>query len=196
MPNDADDIERHSEQHQGQQGAKSGRGQRRDDRERMDHALVKNAKNDVDGDQGSDDQNGRAAERALESLGVTLEAGGDRRRQVEIGGGFADRSHRISNRAVGREVEAQRDRGELALVVLILSRRRSRHHHPFLGELAGIAQQVEQNLLQPHEGPRGQGAPRLSRASTPRAGSCSTVSWCAASMTFREYVPRWPLQRE
>jgi hypothetical protein len=54
----------------------------------MDHALVKNAKNDVDGDQGSDDQNGRAAERALESLGVTLEAGGDRRRQVEIGGGF------------------------------------------------------------------------------------------------------------
>src|SRR5258705_10102673 len=83
------------------------------------------------------------------------------------------------NRAVGREVEAQRDRGELALVVLILSRRRSRHHHlAFLGELAGIAQQVEQNLLQPHEGPRGQGAPRLSRASTPRAGSCSTVSWC------------------
>src|SRR5258706_16029210 len=83
----------------------------------MDHTLVEDAKNDVDGDQGSDDQNGRAAERALESLRVTLEAGDNRRRQVEIGGGFADRSHRVSNRAVGGEIEAQGDRGELALVV-------------------------------------------------------------------------------
>src|SRR5260370_7541226 len=35
------------EQHQGQQGAKSGRGQRRDDRERMDRALVEDAKNET-----------------------------------------------------------------------------------------------------------------------------------------------------
>jgi hypothetical protein len=83
----------------------------------MDRALVEHAEDDIDRDQGSQDQDGRAAERALESLRVALEAGSDRGWQVEIGGGLADRRHRTPDSAVGGEVEAQSDRWELALVV-------------------------------------------------------------------------------
>ena len=79
------DDERHSEQHQRQQGAKPGGREGGDDCERMDRTFVEHAEDDIDRDQRSHDQDGRAAERALERLRVALEAGGDRRRQVEIG---------------------------------------------------------------------------------------------------------------
>ena len=82
----------------------------------MDRALVEHTEDYVDRDQGSQYQGGCAAERTLESLRVALEAGSDRSWQVQIGGSLADRRDRIPDRAVGGEIEAQRDRRELALV--------------------------------------------------------------------------------
>src|SRR4029077_10101541 len=64
-----------------------------------------------------EDQDRRAAERALKRLRAALEAGCDRGRQVQIRGGFLDRRYRVADRRVRGEVEAQGHRGELALVV-------------------------------------------------------------------------------
>jgi hypothetical protein len=71
----------------------------------------------VDRDQRRQDQDRSAAEGTLERLGLSLETGGDRRRHVKICRGLFYRRHRRTNGAVRREVETQRHRRELALVV-------------------------------------------------------------------------------
>ena len=79
-------IERAADQHEGEQRAETSRRQRRQNRQRMDRALIEHAKNDIDRKQCREDQRGRGAERALEGLRVALEARGDRGWQVKIGG--------------------------------------------------------------------------------------------------------------
>ena len=96
--------------HQGQQGAESGRGQSRNDGERMDRALVQHAEDEVDRDQRREDQDRSAAERTLERLGVSLEAGGDRRRHVKICRGLFYRRHRRTDGTGRREIETRRHR--------------------------------------------------------------------------------------
>ena len=51
-----DDLRLRPEEQQRQQGADAGRGQRREDRERVDVALVEHAEHDVDRDQRGQDQ--------------------------------------------------------------------------------------------------------------------------------------------
>ena len=114
---DADHVEWHAEQHQGQQCPEPGRGQGRDDRDRVDRALVEHSEDDVDRDQRGENQDRRAAQRALKRLRAALEAGGDRGRQVELLCCLLDRRYRGADRGAGREVEAQSHRRKLALVV-------------------------------------------------------------------------------
>ena len=116
-PDDADHVEGPAKQQQGQQGAEPGRRQGRDDRDRMDHALIENTQNDVHGDERGQDQDRRAAQRTLKCLRAALEAGGDRRRQVHCLHRLLDRRYGIADRRARSEVEAQGYRGELALVV-------------------------------------------------------------------------------
>src|SRR5271155_4755195 len=116
-PEDSDHVERHAEQHQGQQGAEPRRGQGGDDRDRVDRALVEHAEDDVDRDQGRQDQDWRATERALKRLRTALKTGGNRARQVELLRGLLDRGDRLADRNFHGKVEAQRYRRELALVV-------------------------------------------------------------------------------
>ena len=66
MPISATNEKSMPDVHQRQQRADAGRGQRRQDRERVDEALVEHAQHDVDGDDGGQDQPGLAGERARE----------------------------------------------------------------------------------------------------------------------------------
>jgi len=83
----------------------------------VDRALVEHAEDDVDRNQRSEDQDRRAGERILKRLGAALEARRNRSRQMQLLRGLLDRRHRLANRDLGRQVEAQRHRRELALVV-------------------------------------------------------------------------------
>ena len=71
---DADHVEVLAGDHQREQRADAGRGQRRKNRHRMDEALVQHAQHDVDGDQRRDQQEHLARQRILESLRGALEA--------------------------------------------------------------------------------------------------------------------------
>ena len=69
-----DQAEVESEQHQDRERADAGRGQRRQDRERMDVALVEDAEDQIDHDERRQDQQRHGAERLLEGLRGALEA--------------------------------------------------------------------------------------------------------------------------
>ena len=84
MPIDRDHAEIEVNRHQQQQRADAGRRQRRQDRDRMDRALVEHAEDDVDDDERRGDQERRARQRRLEGLRVALEAGRQRGRLAEL----------------------------------------------------------------------------------------------------------------
>ena len=105
------------EHHQHQQRPAARGGQRREDRERMDVALVEHPENDVHGQQRRQDQKRRGLERGLEGLRRALEGAEDRRGQADPGGDLLDRGHRLTEGHPGGEIEGQRDGRELALVI-------------------------------------------------------------------------------
>ena len=70
--------------HQHQQRADAGRGQRGQDGQRQDVALVQDAEDDVDGDQRRRDQIGLARQRGLERLRGALERALQRERRAEL----------------------------------------------------------------------------------------------------------------
>ena len=63
------------------QRAEAGEGQRREDRERVDEALVEDAEHDVDDEDRHEEQPSEPLYGALERLRRALEAGLDGRRQ-------------------------------------------------------------------------------------------------------------------
>ena len=69
-----DDVEVVAGEHQRQQRADAGRRQRRQDRERVDEALVEHAQHDVDGDHRRQDQEQLVRQRGLERQRRALEA--------------------------------------------------------------------------------------------------------------------------
>ena len=71
-------------QQQREQRADAGRRQRREDRDRVDVALVEHAQHDVHRHDGREDQQQRAVERGAERLGRALEAGLDAGRHAEL----------------------------------------------------------------------------------------------------------------
>ena len=85
MPISADHRQVEVEQHQHQQCPDARRGQRREDRERVDVALVEHAEDDVDDQQRRQDQKRRGLQRGLEGLRGALEGAGDRVRHADRG---------------------------------------------------------------------------------------------------------------
>ena len=67
-----------------QQRADAGRRQRRENRDRMNVALVEHAEHDVDGEQRGQDQDRLVRERILEGLRGALETAVDARRQPDL----------------------------------------------------------------------------------------------------------------
>ena len=103
--------------HQDQQRADAGRWQRRQDRQRVDVALVQQTQHDVDGDQRRGDQPRLRRERIAERLRRALEGAGQRLRRADARHRLVDRIDGLSQRHARREVERQRHRRVLALVV-------------------------------------------------------------------------------
>src|SRR6202023_3786039 len=97
-----------------------------DDGDRMDQALVQHAEDEVDDEQRCEDEDRRALQRCSECLGVTLKAGLKRKWGVEIFFNLLDGADRIADRGARREIERDRYRRELALVIDY--ERRHLHH--------------------------------------------------------------------
>ena len=79
-----DQAEIVAEQHQRRDRAGTGRGQRRQDRQRVDVALVEDAEDQVDDEQRREDQHRHGLQRLLECLGVALEGADQRRRHLHL----------------------------------------------------------------------------------------------------------------
>ena len=102
----------------------------------MDDAFVQDAEHDVDRDQRERDQERLARQRLLERLRRSLERTARGRRQADLQRCLVDRVDRLAERDGGREVERDRHRRELSLVVHRqrrlrlghLRERRERHH--------------------------------------------------------------------
>ncbi len=101
---------------QREQRADAGRGQRGDDGDGVDVALVEHAQHDVDGDQRGQDQQRLVGQRGLEGGGRALEAGIDAGRHLDALLDCVHRLDRIAQRLARREVEADHRGRELALV--------------------------------------------------------------------------------
>ena len=118
--NDADQGD-HAElgaaEEQGEDGADAGGGQGGEDRDRVDVALVEDAEDDVDGDEGGEDQERLVGERRLERLRRALEAAADAGRQAGLARRRLDGADGVAERDPRRQVERQRHRRELRLVV-------------------------------------------------------------------------------
>ena len=102
---------------QREDGADACRGKRRENRQRVDVALVEHAEHDVHGDQRGQDQPAFVGERRLKRGGRALEPGPESGRQPDPARGFLDGLHRRAQRRAGREIERQRRRWKLALVI-------------------------------------------------------------------------------
>src|SRR5262249_58408321 len=99
---------------QGEDGADAGGGERGEDGEGMDVALVEDAEDDVDGDQRGEDQQRLVGERGLEGLGRSLERGTEARRETETTGGGLDGGDGVAEGDPGGEVEGEGDGGKMA----------------------------------------------------------------------------------
>ena len=86
-----DQAEIESEQHQDRERADAGRGQRREDRQRVDVALIENAEDEVDDDQRRQRSAAARCQRMLERLRVALEARVQRGRHAQFGLAALDR---------------------------------------------------------------------------------------------------------
>ena len=113
--------------HQRQQRADAGRGQGREDGDRVDEALVEHAQHDVDVDDRRQDQQQLVASEAWKAQRRALEAGRDRWPACRCRASrLLDRVHRRAERDARREVERDGGRRELAEVVDQQRRRAAR----------------------------------------------------------------------
>ena len=87
------------------------------DGDRVDHAFVEHAEDEIDDEERRGDQERRARQRRLEGLGVALEARGQRKRLAELVLDLLDGADRLPDRDARREIERDRHRRELALMV-------------------------------------------------------------------------------
>ena len=118
MPMMRDDAEVVARDQQREQRADARRGQRREDRDRVDVALVEHAQHDVHRDDRREDQQQRVGQRRLERLRRALEVGlRCSAARPSSRSAARDGLHRVAQRRAGRQVERDRRRRELALVV-------------------------------------------------------------------------------
>ena len=107
----------------------------------MDEALVQNAQHDVHHQYRDQQQDAEALQGILKCLGGALQAGVERHRQIQFGFERLDPIHRRAERNAGQQVEGNRHRRQLALMVhsqrLGLARHRDhgiqRHQRPIAG---------------------------------------------------------------
>ena len=111
-----------------EQRADAGRRQAGDDGDRVDEALVENAEHDIGGEDRGQHQDALPLERLLEHLRGALEAGDDGGRQARLALDPLDCVDRLAERIAGREIERDRHRRLLALVVDL--QRTDRRHQP------------------------------------------------------------------
>src|SRR5262249_31377183 len=83
----------------------------------MYEALVEDAEDDIDDDEGRANQDRCGRQRILKRLRVALEGSDDRARHPDVARSLRYRVYRLSERNAGLEVERQRDRRKLPLVV-------------------------------------------------------------------------------
>ena len=119
MPISAMTLKSCAADHQRQQRADAGRRQRRENRDRMDVALVQHAQHDVDRDERREDQQRLVGQRGLERLrrcpgsGAWMLA-----RHVRVPScALSIAVDRVAQRRAGRQVERERHDGKLALVI-------------------------------------------------------------------------------
>jgi hypothetical protein len=99
--NDADQrdqAEIKAERHQCREGAEPCRRQGREDRQRMDVALIEHAQDDVDDDDRGGDEKRLAGQRGLEGLRVALEIADQGGRRADLRLGVLDRCCRLTER--------------------------------------------------------------------------------------------------
>src|SRR4051794_33987377 len=82
----------------------------------MDIAFIENAEDEIDHDERGENQQRHGAERLLESLRGALEAGAQRGRYAKVTHGVLHGVGGLAERGTLREVEADRDGRELALM--------------------------------------------------------------------------------
>src|ERR1700730_2795295 len=100
-----DDVQVRLEELKREDGADARRGQRRENGDGVDIALVEDAQEDVDGDERGEDEERLAGGGGLEGLRRALEAGADRRGQTDLLLGGLDRRDGMPERDPGRQVE-------------------------------------------------------------------------------------------
>ncbi len=105
-----------AEQHQRQECADAGRGQRGEDRERVDEALVQHTEHDVDDDGRGEYQPRLAGQRLGEFGGVAGIAAGHRTRHADVLLRRADQVDGVAQRIAGRQVEGDGDGWKLLLM--------------------------------------------------------------------------------
>src|SRR5690349_18780060 len=82
----------------------------------MNEALVENSEHEIDHEHGHEEQQTEALERRLERLRGSLKRRADGGRNDRCSSGL-DLRNRITEGHAGREIERQRDRGKLALML-------------------------------------------------------------------------------
>ena len=97
--------------------ADAGRRQRGENRKRMNQALVKDAKDNVDSDQRGENEVGLVLERILESLRRSLEGGVHGGRHSHVALSLLERGYSITERDVRGEIESESNSGILTLVI-------------------------------------------------------------------------------
>ena len=100
------------EQHQRQERADASGRQRRQDRDRVDEALVEHPEHHVDDQNSRQDQQRRRGERRLEGLRRALEGALQGGGQAKLVADRLDRVDRLAQRRAGRQIERQRHRRE------------------------------------------------------------------------------------
>ena len=113
----------------------------------MDEALIENAQHDIDDDERRQQQDRRAAGRALIGLRGTLERRLHGLRHADLALHAADRRDGVAERIAGREVEGDRDRRQLPLMV------DAERHRP-VGDLRHCGQRHQRPVLRGHIEPR------------------------------------------
>ena len=106
-----------AEELEGEDGAHSRRGQRGENGHGVDVALVEHPEDDVDGDERGQDEKGLGGQRGLEGLGRALEARPDGGGQPDLPLGVLDGGDGVAEGDAGGEVEGQRHRRKLPLVI-------------------------------------------------------------------------------
>ena len=117
MPIDGDHAEIDVTAISMQQRADAGRGQRRQDGDRMDQALIEHAEDDVDDDQRGGDQDGSLDSERLEGLALPWKLVGSDAGLPVCCSICLDRVDRVAERDARLEVERDGHRRKHALVV-------------------------------------------------------------------------------